>query len=496
VSELADLGVAELLEAYRSGAASPLEAVESCLGRIDRLDDRVNSVLTLPVERALDAARASTQAWAKGTARPLEGVPYGLKDIIATAGIRTTGGSAVYADWVPNESATVAERLDAAGATLVAKLYTFEFAGGANATTCNPWDLERTAAGSSSGSVTAVAAKELPLTVGTDTGGSIAIPAAFAGVTGVKPTYGRVSRAGIMPLSWTLDHAGPITRSALDAALALQAMAGWDAKDPNSGRVEVPDYTAAIDQGVRGLRIGVPADWFFDVCDHEIAEATHEAVRELERAGASVHEIPLPSTRQVQLHAIELTIVYAEMSSLHSATFDRIDEYGPEYQQLLTRGQFVHAADYLHALRARHLVQRDFEAAFETVDAVAVPGCVCIAPRHDHMVAKIDDEELPLLDVISRTTAVFDIVGLPTVTVPSGLDREGMPMGVAFATRPYDEVTCFRVAHAFQQRTGHHELTPQLVRDDAATAHPRADGLLAKDLVEKPVVTAVKDNIW
>jgi aspartyl-tRNA(Asn)/glutamyl-tRNA(Gln) amidotransferase subunit A len=332
--------------------------------------------------------------------------------------------------------------------------------------------------------------------VGTDTGGSIAIPAAFAGVTGVKPTYGRVSRAGIMPLSWTLDHAGPITRSALDAALALGAMAGWDPRDPTSGRAEVPDYTAGIDRGVEGLRIGVPADWFFDVCDPEIAEATHEAVRELERAGATVHEIALPSTRQVQLHAIELTIVYAEMSSLHSATFDRLDEYGPEYQQLLTRGQFVHAADYLHALRARHLVQLDFERALETVDAVAVPGCVCIAPRHDHMVAKIGEEELPLLDVISRTTAVFDIVGMPTITVPSGLDREGMPMGVAFATRPYDEATGFRVAHAYQRLTGHHDLVPEVVRDDAATGHPRADGLLAQDLVEKPIVTAIKDGIW
>ena len=496
MSELADLGVAELLAAFRSGAASPLEAVASCLDRIDRLDDQVNAVLTLLVDHALEGAKLSTERWAQGRARPLEGVPYGLKDIIATAGIRTTGGSALYAGWVPTDNATLVDRLEASGAVLLAKLYTFEFAGGANATTCNPWDLERTAAGSSSGSVAATAARELPLTVGTDTGGSIAIPAAFAGVTGLKPTYGRVPRSGIMPLSWTLDHAGPITRSALDAALALQVMAGFDPRDPTSGRASVPDYTASIDRGVQGLRLGVPTDWFFEVCDPEIAAATRQAIRELERAGATVQEVPLPSTRQVQLHAIELTVVYAEMSSLHSATFDRLDEYGPEFQRLLTRGQFVHAADYLHALRARHLVQRDFEHAFESVDAMIVPGCVCVAPRHDRMVAKIGDQELPLLDVISRTTAVFDIAGLPTITIPSGLDRQGLPMGIAIATRPYDEATCFQVAHAYQRLTNHHELMPPIVEADSAARHAPGPRPPTQGVVEKPILTATKDTIW
>ena len=206
-----------------------------------------------------------------------------------------------------------------------------------------------------------------------------------------------------MPLSWTLDHVGPMTRSALDAALALQAMAGYDPKDPNSGRVPVPDYIGPIDQDIRGLRIGVPTDWFFDVCDPENAQAAHDAVKVLEHAGAKVSEFTLPSTKLVQPHAIELTVLYAEMSSLHSATFSRLDEYGPEFQKLLTRGQFVHAADYLHCLRARHLVQLDFERAFESIDAAIVPSSVCIAPQHDRMVAKVGDKEMPLLDVINRT---------------------------------------------------------------------------------------------
>ena len=494
MTELADLGVAELLEAYRTREASPVEAVESCLDRIGRLDDQVKSVLTLLPDLALESARESTDRWMRGDPRALEGVPYGLKDIIATAGIRTTGGSALYSSWVPTENATVVDRLNDAGAALTAKLYTFEFAGGANATTSNPWDLDRTAAGSSSGSATAVAARELPLTVGTDTGGSIAIPAAFVGIAGLKATYGRIPRTGVMPLSWTLDHVGPMTRSALDAALALQAMAGFDKGDPNSGSAPVPDYTATIDQGVKGLRVGVPRDWFFDVCDPEIAAATYEAVRELERAGAVVREFDLPSTRQVQLHAIELTVVYAEMSSLHSPTFSRLDEYGPEFQKLLTRGQFAHAADYLHCLRARHLVQRDFERAFDEIDVAVVPGCVCIAPRHDHMVAKIGDEEQALLDVISRTTAVFDIVGLPTLTIPSGLDREGLPMGIAVAARPYDEMTMFRAAHAFQRQTDHHTLMPPLVRADSEASHGPAKR--PTGVIEHPVVTATRDSVW
>jgi Asp-tRNA(Asn)/Glu-tRNA(Gln) amidotransferase A subunit family amidase len=197
------------------------------------------------------------------------------------------------------------------------------------------------------------------------------------------------------------------------------------------------------------------------------------------------------------LHAIELTVVYAEMSSLYSAIFDRLEEYGPEFQRLLTRGQFVHAADYLHALRARHLVQRDFERAFDSVDALIVPGCVCVAPRHDHMVAKIGDQELPLLDVISRTTAVFDIAGMPTITIPSGLDRQGLPIGIAVATRPYDEGTCFQIAHAYQQLTDRAPPThPPVVKADAAAPHPpgpRPDG---QRVVEKPILTATKDNIW
>jgi aspartyl-tRNA(Asn)/glutamyl-tRNA(Gln) amidotransferase subunit A len=495
MSDLADLSIDELLQAFAAREASPTDALEACLGRIVRLDDEVNAVITLLVERASKQAEESTGRWLSGDARPLEGIPFGLKDIIETAGIRTTGGSPIYETRVPDVSATVTERLEAAGAVLVAKLQTFEFASGSNATTSNPWDLTRWPAGSSSGPAAAVAAHELPLAIGTDTGGSIAIPAAFCGIVGLKATYGRVSRAGVYPLSWTLDHIGPMTRSAIDAAHALGAIAGWDRRDPTSGQVPVPDYANSLRTTLEGVRIGVPTEWFFDVCAPEVEAAVRAAIELLSEYGATINEFQLPSTRTVQLHAIELTIVYAELASLHEPNFDRLEEYGEEFQRLLARAQFTSAVDYLKALRARHLVQLDFQAVFEENDAIVVPGGVCVAPSHDHLVAKIGDEERQLIDVVSRPTAVMDIAGLPALTIPAGFDDGGLPLGIQIASRPYDELSCLSIGHAFQQLTDFHTALPPIVANDLAAA-PREGTLDLPATLAKPVVTATRDRIW
>ena len=496
MTELADLSVTELLDEFRTRRASPSEALDSCLGRIERLDGRVNAVLTWLVESATTLARESTERWMTGQARVLEGVPYGLKDIIATAGIRTSGGSALYKDNVPAASATLARRLEAAGGVLIAKLYTFEFAAGSNATTSNPWDLDRWACGSSSGSGAAVAAREMPLSVGTDTGGSIIGPAAFCGIVGVKPTFGRVPRTGIMPLCWTLDHAGPMTRSARDAALALSVMAGYDPGDPSSGRRPVDDYLAGIGAGVKGVRIGLPTDWFYDICDPEVEAACKGAAYLLQDHGAIVREVAMPSTKVVNPHAIELTIIYAELASLHEINLERLDEYGPEFQKLFIRSQFTRADDYLKALRARHLLQLDFQSAFESVDALIVPGMLSTAPRHDHLVAKIGDTEYPLLDVASRPTAIMDMVGVPAVCFPVGFDSLQLPIGAQVAARPYDEALCFRIAHAFQQLTDFHKAVPPMVRDDADVVMAGRATPSRPAILEKPIVTATKDSVW
>ncbi|MBV9327949.1 MAG: amidase [Chloroflexi bacterium] len=493
---LADLTAAELLDLYRRGDASPVEAVEACLGRIQRLDPSVGAVLTLLVERSIARAEESTRRWREGEARPLEGIPFGLKDIIATKDIRSTGGSPLYTGYVPTQSATLAERLEAAGGVLVAKLNTFEFAAGSNATSSNPWDLDRWPAGSSSGSTVAVAAHELPIAIGTDTGGSIAIPAAFCGVVGLKPTFGRIPRTGIMPLSWTLDHAGPLSRSALDAALVLRVMAGADPRDPTSASTPVDDYAGGINAGLDGIRIGVPTDWFFAVCDPQVELATRAAIRLLEQHGARVGEVPFPSTRRVDLHAIELTIIYAELASLHEVTFDRLEQYGEEFQHLLVRAQFTSAVDYLKALRARHLVQLDFQNAFAQFDALIVPGGVCTAPRHDQLVAKLGSEERPLIDVISRPTAVMDITGIPALTIPAGFDRLGLPIGMQIATRPYDEATGLRIGHAYQQLTDFHRVLPPIVRSDLESGRDQLDRGSLPPVVLNPVVTATRDRVW
>jgi aspartyl-tRNA(Asn)/glutamyl-tRNA(Gln) amidotransferase subunit A len=464
VSELADLTVAQLLDHYRTRKASPLEAVDACLARIDRLEPSVNAITTMVVDRCRELAVESGKRWMSGDPRPLEGVPFGLKDVITTAGVRTTGGSRLYARHVPTETAAVAERLEAAGGLMLAKLQTFELAFGTTTdfgVTHNPWDLGRTPGGSSSGSAAAVAARTLPLAIGTDTGGSIRIPASFCAVTGLKPTYGRIPRHGIFPLSWTLDHAGPMTRSVEDAALSLAVMAGFDARDPTSEGPPVEDYAGALAGGVKGLRVGVPTDWFFDLCDPQIEAATRHALATLAAAGARLVDIPLPNAKLAE--PIGWMVMYAECASLHEGTLDRLDEYGKEFREFLVSAQFVSAADYLKGLRARRVVQQDFESAFGKVDALITPGAISVAPRLDDMLSVIGDRGYPWADVISRTTFIFNVTGLPALSIPAGLNREGLPVGIQVVARPFDEATCLRVGHAFQQLTDHHLAVPELV---------------------------------
>jgi aspartyl-tRNA(Asn)/glutamyl-tRNA(Gln) amidotransferase subunit A len=493
--ELADLGIAELLGVYARKEASPSEAIDAHLARIDRLDPQVGAVLTFCWERAGELAAESTQRWMDGRPRPLEGVPYGLKDIIETAGIRTTGGSRMYADHVPSKDAAVASRLAGAGGVLLAKLQTFEFAAGANAVTSNPWDLARTAAGSSSGSGAAVAARELPLSIGTDTGGSVAIPASFVGIAGLKATFGRVPRSGVFPLSWTLDHVGPMARSAEDIALALGVMAGHDADDPTSGTAAVPDYAAELQCDLSTLRIGVPTDWFFDIIHPDVELATRAAIAAMEAAGAEVVEFALPSAELLDLHAMELTIIGAEAASLHSPHLSRYDLLGPEFQQVLARSQGYSAVDYLNAVRARHLVQRDFARAFEIADVIVVPGAITVAPRHDHLVAVVGDSERPWVDVVSRSTAVFNLTGIPSLSIPAGFS-DGLPVGIQIAGPPYAEGVVLAAAHAYQQLTDHHAQIPQLVADDSAQPHPGWDPSQRNVPDEAPVITRTLDSTW
>jgi aspartyl-tRNA(Asn)/glutamyl-tRNA(Gln) amidotransferase subunit A len=462
--ELYELDAVDLLARFASGEATPVDAVTSCLERIAAVEPEVNAVVTLLADDALAQAAESARRWRAGRARPLEGVPYGLKDIIATKGVRTTGGTMLYQDNVPAGNAALVDRLDAAGGILLAKLVTFELAFGhqvsrPNGPMRNPWDPERTAGGSSSGSGAALAARELPLAIGTDTGGSIRMPASYCGITGMKATYGRVPRHGVMPLSWTLDHAGPMARSAADVALMLGVVAGFDDRDPASLAAPVPDWSGVATAGVEGLRIGIHP-WFSEVAHPDVLAAQRSCLAVLTEAGASVVEVDLPHIALAE--TICWVIMMAEVASLHAITFDRLDEYDDALAERLVNAHFVTARDYLHGLRARALVQQDFEAAFADVDVIFTPGSPSVAPRFDEMTVDVGGPEpVPWLDVGPRCTMPFNVTGMPALSFPTGFSA-GLPVGGQVAAAPGREDLCLRVVAAYQAATDVHRRQPTL----------------------------------
>jgi aspartyl-tRNA(Asn)/glutamyl-tRNA(Gln) amidotransferase subunit A len=465
MSDLADATAVELLERYADGSASPVDAVTACLERIEAVEPAVNAVVTLLGEEALGQARQAEERWRRGEARALEGVPYGLKDIVATAGILTTGGSSLYRDSVPTEDAALAARLHEAGGILLAKLHTFEFAcGGAVNRTfgiCrNPWDVERTTGGSSSGSGAAVAAGEVPIAVGTDTGGSIRIPAAYCGITGIKPTYGRVPRHGVMGLSWTMDHAGPMTRSVRDAALALEVMAGHDPRDATCSARPVPDLVAACEQDVAGMVVGRPRGWFEDRMHPQVAAVFEASLSQMAELGVTIVDVVLADLPLVD--AAGWTIIYAEMVSLHETFLPMLEDRDAMGARLLADGSFVSARDYLRAVRYRSVFQAELQEAFAGVDALAVPGATTIAPPLDTMCCDVGGEEVDWLAVATRTHVPFNLSGSPGLCVPIGF-VDGLPASLQLVGRPHDEATLFALGSAYQRTTGHHRRRPPVV---------------------------------
>jgi aspartyl-tRNA(Asn)/glutamyl-tRNA(Gln) amidotransferase subunit A len=466
VNRLADATATELLDLYRTGAASPVDAVQACLERIDAVEPEINAVLTLLGDRALAQAADSADRWARGEARPFEGVPYGLKDIVATRGVRTTGGSSLYRDLCPTESASLAGRLEDAGGVLVAKLQTYEFACGGSLNRTfgvvrNPWALDRSTGGSSSGSAAAVAARELPVAIGTDTGGSIRIPAAWCGLVGLKATFGRVPRHGVMGLSWTLDHAGPMTRTVADTALTLGVIAGHDPRDATTSMRPVGDFLAACSRPVAGLRIGVPGNWFFDRIHPAVADAFEESVRALRDLGLEPVELQIPAFEHVE--AVGWTVLYAEMMALHEPHLPTIEDRDAACSDFLAVAPFVAAGDYLKALRVRALLQRGVQRAFELCDVLATPGVASVAPPLDAMACDLGEPDpVPWLDAAPRTTLPFNVTGNPAIVVPAGL-VDGLPVSLQLVGRPYDEETVLAVAAAYEAATGHDHRAPPLL---------------------------------
>ena len=455
--ELCYMSAGELSGLIRDKQVSPVEVIDAHLARIEATEPTLNSFITLLPEHARQAAsRAESQILAGNYRGPLHGIPVGLKDLFNTAGVRTTSGSRILDNFLPTEDCTVAVKFQQAGAILLGKLNMHQFAYGPTGENFdyghmhNPWNPEMVTGGSSGGSGSAAAAGQCTITMGSDTGGSVRIPAALCGIVGLKPTYGLVSRAGLTPLSWCLDHPGPMVRTVEDAALAMNAIAGYDPKDQSTSPRETPDYTSALTGSVEGLRIGVVKEYFEAPVDSEVEAAVRAALAQLVEMGATVNEVSLPMFADAQ--AISGTILMSEAAAYHR---DLLANDGgnltPSVRLRLEAGLFVTAADYLKAQQGRAKFNHEMAMLFNDVDLLAGPTEPVTAPPLLANEVAVGDEMVGTVAALTQFTRPYNISGTPAISVPCGFSGDGMPIGLQLAGRPFDEATVLRAAHAYEQ---------------------------------------------
>ena len=457
------LTIAEAATLIGKRELSPVELVESRLARIDRLDGELHSFIRVLPEATRTAARTAEAEIIAGRYRgPLHGIPIGLKDIYETKGVPTTGHSKVLVDHVPQQDATSVRRLRDAGAVVAGKLATHEFAFGGPSFDLpwpparNPWDTSRFTGGSSSGTGAAVAAGLVLGGTGSDTGGSIRGPAALCGLAGLKPTYGRISRTGILPLAFSLDHAGPMAWTAEDCAIMLQAMAGHDPADPASADRPVPDYRAALAGGVKGLRIGLIRHFYED--DNPADAATRQgiaaAVKVFEDLGCSVRELRLSPL--ADWAACGVIIMLTEAYAIHQATLgDRFTDYGEAFRDRMALAALISGGDYVQAVRRRRELIAEFAAAMADLDLAVTAAAPGEAPAID-AVPKFAIFERPML------TMPFNVTGTPAMSVCCGYSTAGLPLAFQLAGKPFDEATVLRAAHAYEQATSWRSVRPRL----------------------------------
>lgn len=468
IQDLEKLTIAGLAPEIKSRKISPVELTRLFLDRIERLNPVLNAYVTVTADDALAQAKRAEEEIAQGRYRgPLHGIPFSIKDNIATQGVRTTAGSKVLDNWIPDFDASVVARLKDAGAMILGKTNLHEWALGGTTinpfygTTHNPWDLNRIAGGSSGGSGAAVAASLCTASLGSDTGGSIRIPSAVCGVVGIKPTYGRVSRYGAIPLAWSIDHVGPLAKSVEDAALLLAALAGPDPKDTTGSDRPVPDYTQGLSGEVGGVRLGIPEQYFFEHVDPEILTAVQQAIRSLEQLGASAQPVSLPHLENCA--AMEAHITLAEATSYHEPHMrTRIDDYGDGVRIDLEAGRYLLATDYVKSQRARALLLEVFGRAFEQVDVIVSPTLPAFPPLIGELYVQSGDLREHVIDAFLRFSIPYNLTGLPAISVPCGFSSSGLPIGLQIAGRAFDEPTVLRVAHAYEAHTEWHLRKPSL----------------------------------
>lgn len=456
------LTIREAARLLRGKRLSSVEITKAVLARAKATQPKTNAFIAILEDSALAEARRADRALAQGRAKgPLHGIPISVKDIFDMKGLITSCGSAVLHDNVAESDAAVVTRLRQAGAVIIGKANMTEFAvdmpspvyGPAH----NPWNLDYLSGISSSGSGASLIVGAGFASLGTDTGGSIRLPAAFCGCAGIKPTYGRVSRHGVFPLAWSLDHAGPLARTVEDAAITLQAIAGPDPRDPTTARVPVPSYTRDLAKGAGGLRIGVPKEYFFDDIDREVESHVRAAIERLRKLGARIVPVSVPNAVQTMLAMS--SIIRVEQAAAHEQLIrTRLHLYGGTLGDRLVSASLRSAVDYIKAQRIRMLIVRDFHAAFEKVDVIATPTM----PILPFKIAEQRPGGSGQGARLSHFTAPFDLTGSPAISIPCGFSASGLPIGLQLIGKPFAEAVVLRAAYAHQQATDWHTKRPPL----------------------------------
>ncbi len=466
--ELTGLTVTRAARLLRARKISAVELTRAALERIQALDGTLKAFITVTADLALAQARRADREIAKGAYRgPLHGIPLSLKDIYSTKGIRTTAGSRILADFVPDTDATATARLAAAGAVLLGKTNLHEFAAGVTTDnphfgTCqNPWKLGYIPGGSSGGSAAAIAAGLGLASLGSDTGGSIRIPASFCGIVGHKPTYGLVPRTGILPESWSLDHGGPMTRTAADAAAVLEAIAGPDGRDPSAVSARLPSARRVLGKALDGLRVGVPVNYYFDVVDSEVEGLVRAAIGQIRKLGASVVPVKIPGV-EAALDSC-FVVAWAEAAHYHRQwLLTRPQDYGVDVGNLLKGALLYLATDYLQAQRVRARIRRSLQEVFRGVDVIVSPTTPLTATPIGRLEVPLNTRTVSVLDVGARLTCIANLTGEPACSVPCGFTRAGLPAGLMIHGPALADMTVLRVSHAYEEASGWTARTPQL----------------------------------
>ena len=451
--------ILEAAAALRARKVSSAELTEAALNRIAALQEKLNAFITVMSEHARARARQADEELARGIDRgPLHGVPVAVKDVFCTKGARTTCGSKIFAGFVPDHDAAVVEKLEAAGAVLVGKTNMHELAYGITSSNPhygyvrNPWDPHRIPGGSSGGSGVAAAAGMVFMAMGSDTGGSIRIPASFCGTAGLKPTSGRVSRYGVMPLDFSLDHMGPLARSVRDVAVALEAIAGYDERDDTSSRESAGGYLPPPEVSISEVRIGLPENFYFERIDPEVFQAVRRAADIAARLGARVVPVRVPDMAAV--NTVGRVILLSEASALMERYLDRRADFGADVLSLLDQGRLLAATDYVNAQRLRRRMQRDFAAVWQDADCLLTPATPTPAPQIGESTVVIDGVEEDARLASTRLVRGINVLGLPALSVMCGFSARGLPLGLQIVGRPFDEALILRVGAALEDALG------------------------------------------